>query len=136
MQNLSRDNSKLIEADIFPIDCAVSRQQVRFPLVQQTHVPQDKDEDERDDPQQGGPFTSPKAFGKPECAGQAENKYRRQGEEVAIAKPKYSAPPGIEGDDAIEGNYDRNANSAQGHLLPTETKETGDRQDCNWAIHK
>src|SRR5216683_6384947 len=136
MPNLYRDNSKLIEADILPIDWTVSGQQVRFPLVQQAHVPQDKDQGERYHPQHGGPFTLPKAFGKPKRAGQAENKYRRQGEEVAIAKTKYSAPPGIQGDNAIEGNYDGNANSPQDHILPSETKQTGDRQDYNWAIHK
>src|SRR6266403_2765332 len=109
MEDLTRDNSKLIVEDFFPIDLRIPRHQMRLPLEDQTQVPKDEHESERDDPQRSCPFISPKALRKTKQIAQAENKQRRQGEEVAIAGPKYSTPPRIESNDAVEGNHDRNA---------------------------
>jgi len=74
MKNLYRHNAKLVEAHILPIDWTVSGQQMSLPLVEQTHVPHDKNKGERYDPQRAGPLTCPKAVGKPKRAGQSENK--------------------------------------------------------------
>src|SRR6267142_803331 len=112
MEDLTRDNSKLIVEDFFPIDLRIPRHQMRLPLEDQTQVPKDEHESERREPQRSCPFGSPKALRKAKRTAQAENKQRRQGEEVAIARAKYSTPPGIESNDAVEGDYGRNASHA------------------------